>query len=338
MKIAVTGHTGFKGTWFSYLMSRYGHKLYGYSNEIPQGGIFEIGNAIDIFEAHNIGDVRDLNNLNNFLNISKPEVLIHFAAQPLVLKSYINQFATYETNVGGTLNILEAVAKSEECHKIIVVTSDKVYKHVSINTAFKEESSLGGQDPYSNSKAMADLLSQSWKFNNPDKKIVIVRAGNVIGPGDISENRLIPDIIRAVQNREKLIVRNRYSVRPWQYVLDCLLGYYEVIRKLKEIPNNSAWNIGPKSNEAFSVEQIVELFRSNFPELEVGYASSKFQEIEMGSLLIDSDKAAKALNWSPKYQIADAIREISSWEKGLMDGASPKVLINSVLENYLIQQ
>jgi CDP-glucose 4,6-dehydratase len=335
MRILITGHTGFKGGWLSHLLSSFGHELFGYSDKIISGGIYEISKVSNLFAKEKIANIKNENDLGKFFNQVLPDFVIHLAAQPIVLKSYKDQLDTYQTNVNGTLNVLEAVNRSDTCAKVLIITSDKVYKKSAKAIDFDESSCLGGGDPYSNSKAMADLLSQSWVFDNGDKKVAIARAGNVIGAGDVSENRLVPDLFRALSSNEELLIRNKNSVRPWQHVLDCLNGYIHLIDNFQAIENHSSWNFGPIGDEKLDVQSIIKIFQKKFPNIKVRYSTEISKEIELNYLGIDSSKSTRVLKWKPKYNIQEAVEDISFWYQGLYEGIDPVKLTKKSLEKFL---
>jgi CDP-glucose 4,6-dehydratase len=335
MRILITGHTGFKGGWLSHLLSNFGHELFGYSDKIPNNGIYEISKVNDLFTRERMANIQNESELGEFFNQIKPDFAIHLAAQPIVLKSYKDQVDTYHTNVNGTLNVLEAVNQSDTCANVLIITSDKVYRKSSNTIDFDESYCLGGGDPYSNSKAMADLLSQSWVFDSKDKKVAIARAGNVIGSGDVSENRLVPDLFRALSSNEELIIRNKRSIRPWQHVLDCLNGYLHLIDNFQSIENHSTWNFGPIDDEKIEVQSVVRLFQTKFPNIKVQYSEEIGKEFELKYLGIDSSKSVNELNWKPKYNIQEAVEDISFWYQGLYDGTDPVRLTKKSLKNFI---
>jgi CDP-glucose 4,6-dehydratase len=335
MRILITGHTGFKGGWLSHLLSNFGHELFGYSDKIPKNGIYDISKVRDLYVNEKIANIQNKNEVDEFFDQTKPDFVIHLAAQPIVLKSYKDQVDTYHTNVNGTLNVLEAVNQSDSCANVLIITSDKVYKKTSNPIDFVESACLGGGDPYSNSKAMADLLSQSWVFDRNDKKVVIARAGNVIGSGDVSENRLVPDLFRALSSNEELVIRNKSSIRPWQHVLDCLNGYLHLIDNFQSIENHSTWNFGPIDDEKMDVQTVVQLFQKKFPNIKVTYSTEISKAIEMSYLGINSSKSARELKWKPKYSIHEAVEEISFWYEGLYAGVDPVLLTRKSIKNFL---
>ena len=335
MRILITGHTGFKGGWLSHLLSNFGHELFGYSDKIPKNGIYDISKVHDLYVNEKIANIQNKNEVDEFFDQTKPDFVIHLAAQPIVLKSYKDQVDTYHTNVNGTLNVLKAVNQSDTCANVLIITSDKVYKKSSNLIDFEESACLGGGDPYSNSKAMADLLSQSWVFDRNDKKVAIARAGNVIGSGDVSENRLVPDLFRALSSNEELVIRNKSSIRPWQHVLDCLNGYLHLIDNFQSIENHSTWNFGPIDDEKMDVQTVVQLFQKKFPNIKVSYSTEISKAIEMSYLGINSSKSARELKWKPKYSIHEAVEEISFWYEGLYAGVDPVLLTRKSIKNFL---
>lgn len=336
MKILITGHTGFKGTWLSILLANFGHTIYGYSNEIYKNGIFDLVRGEKYFKRNNINDINDLKSLQNFVNNVKVDAVFHLAAQPIVSASYNDQFNTYKTNVMGTMNLLYALDKCESCEKIIIITSDKVYSNLDQNQIFDENSKLGGGDPYSNSKAMADLLAQNWNFKKNEKKIVILRAGNVIGPGDISKNRLLPDVFRSIETGEKLLIRNPKSVRPWQYVLDCVYGYKKALDKIEQLPNKIAINFGPSNDENFTVTDILDLIQLNLRSKNFEFRINLESNMkESGILKIDSNRAKQLLDWSPKIDINNAIKLICDWHEKLWQGNDAANLAEEYIKDFL---
>jgi CDP-glucose 4,6-dehydratase len=335
MRILITGHTGFKGGWLAHLLSNFGHELFGYSDKIPKNGIYQISKAFELFSEDKIANVQNETELITFFEKIKPDIVIHLAAQPIVLKSYKDQLETYHTNVNGTLNVLEAVNRSETCGNVLIITSDKVYKKTTNLIDLDESCSLGGGDPYSNSKAMADLLAQAWIFDNKNKKVVIARAGNVIGAGDVSENRLIPDFFRALSENQELVIRNKNSIRPWQHVLACLNGYLHLIDNFEKIENHSAWNFGPVELEKMDVQAVIELFQERFPISKIEYSAEGSDVNETKFLGINSNKSVKQLKWKPKYNIHETVAEICTWYEGLYDGVDPVVLTKNSIKNFL---
>ena len=263
-KVFLIGHTGFKGSWLAMWLKSMGVNLKGYSLS-PE-------NKINLFQKASvennmiseIGDIRDYNRLYNSIIDFKPEILIHMAAQPIVRKSYEDPIDTYSTNVMGTINILESARACPSLKSIVIVTSDKCYENKETQNPYKENEPMGGHDPYSSSKGCCELLINSYRrsfFNdNNSSGLASVRAGNVVGGGDWSKDRLIPDILKSFKKNESVIIRNPSAIRPWQHVLDCLSGYLILTEKLyfNNEKFSGAWNFGPNINDCKPVEWIVE--------------------------------------------------------------------------------
>ena len=276
-KVFITGNTGFKGSWLCLLLEYFDSSVIGYSLEPPTTpSLFNLANVEDGIKYVN-GDVRQLTQLEEALNYYKPEIVIHMTAQSLVIDSYKYPIKTYETNVLGVANLLEAIKSVDSIKVVLVVTSDKCYKNREMSSGYSENDSLGGYDPYSSSKACAELVTSSYRnsYFNPDKffehgvAVASARSGNVIGGGDFSPYRIIPDIINSITRGETVLLRNPDATRPWQYVLDCLNGYLILCEKLYESgPGYSeAWNFGPKESEikpvSWIVEEIISLWGTN---------------------------------------------------------------------------
>lgn len=304
MHYFITGHTGFKGSWLILLLKELGHEVSGYSLLPPDGGLFLLANLEKDLKHNFIGDIRDFDFLSTALEIAKPDYLIHMAAQPLVLRSFEDPLETYATNVDGTLNVLKSISKLNAPPKTLIVTTDKVYRDDG-KGSYVETDPLGGFDPYSASKAMADLLSQSWSNTNQDLTIRVARAGNVIGAFDVSENRLIPDAIRAIRSGEPLVVRNPSAVRPWQHVLDCLAGYLKFIEADKTVPR--VLNFGPDPNSFQSVANVLRQIQSVIDEFSYHELTSSNQPKETSFLTLNSDQARRVLDWENKVDFPGAV-------------------------------
>ncbi len=324
-KVLVTGHTGFKGAWLSLWLYSLGAEVIGYSLQPPTNpSLFEVlslGNKIISIE----GDIRDENKVIEVFQKHKPDVVFHMAAQPLVRLSYNEPRLTYETNVMGTLNLLEASRNTESVKVFVNVTSDKCYENKEQNIFYTESDSLGGYDPYSSSKAMSEILTSAYRnsFFNPrdfgkthNTALASARAGNVVGGGDWAEDRLIPDCVRSLSTKKAIIIRNPDAVRPWQYVLEPVYGYLLLGAKLLENPLNylGGWNFGPDNLENQTVEEIVESVIDLWGE-------GKFEIRRDGTLheakllMLDNGKAKKELGWKPLYDINDTVDKTISWYK-----------------------
>jgi CDP-glucose 4,6-dehydratase len=307
MHYFLTGHTGFKGSWLIALLKAKGHTVSGYSLPAEPGGLFAEAQMEQDLEHHTIGDIRDLENLKHSLAIAKPDVVIHLAAQPLVLRSYEDPVETYSTNVHGTLNLLQAVTELEPKPVTLVVTTDKVYRDTG-KGSYSEDDALGGHDPYSASKAMADILTQSWAATHPELRLHVARAGNVIGALDVSKDRLIPDIRRALNANEPLIIRNPGAVRPWQHVLDCLNGYLMFVGAAlrgDELP--VALNFGPDPDGIKAVSDVLKVASRVHQALEVKTLEDSTAK-ETDLLTLNSDLAHQVLGWQGFVDFEDAVR------------------------------
>jgi CDP-glucose 4,6-dehydratase len=308
MHFFVTGHTGFKGSWLILLLKELGHEVSGYSLAPVEGGLFQKARLVNDVKNHFTGDIRDFDSLNMALETCRPDFAIHMAAQPLVLRSYEDPVETYTTNVDGALNFLRAVSAQKVPPISLVITTDKVYRDDG-KGSYSESDPLGGHDPYSASKAMADILTQSWAATNPDLKLHIARAGNVIGAFDASDNRLIPDAIRSIRNGEVLQVRQPKSVRPWQHVLDCLAGYILLLNKVSlgaHVP--VSLNFGPDPASIKRVDQVLEAASTGTPDLKYLLSDSGPLLKETQLLTLDSSLAAKELAWKNQIDFQKAIR------------------------------
>ena len=330
MHFFVTGHTGFKGSWLILLLKEMGHEVSGYSLAPIEGGLFQKADLEKDVKNHFIGDIRDLDHLSRAIEACKPDFAIHMAAQPLVLRSYADPVETYTTNVDGTLNFLQAVTGLESPPISLVVTTDKVYRDEG-KGSYSESDPLGGHDPYSASKAMADILTQSWAATNPDLKLHIARAGNVIGAFDVCDNRLIPDAIKAYKSNENLRIRNPIAVRPWQHVLDCLNGYLMFTEKSGEAPK--VLNFGPSPDSFHSVDSVVREITSLMPGVKIEYESASDSLVETGLLTLDSSAAQDSLGWSNKLNFEDSI----SWALAelLNKNLTPKETVLSQIRRFL---
>jgi CDP-glucose 4,6-dehydratase len=306
MHFFVTGHTGFKGSWLIALLKSKGHEVSGYSLAAVEGGLFDLAKLDQDLKHHTIADIRDSESLSLALTQAKPDVVVHLAAQPLVLRSYEDPIETYTTNVNGTLNVLQAVTELSPPPITLVVTTDKVYRDTG-KGSYSELDALGGHDPYSASKAMADILTQSWAETHPFLLLHIARAGNVIGAFDVSQDRLLPDVIRALKQKTPLMVRHPEAVRPWQHVLDCLNGYLmfvDAIAQGQDLP--VALNFGPDPEGMKRVIDVLRVASGMFPDLQIETeASTKLKET--GLLTLDSQMAYQKLGWENRLGFNEAV-------------------------------
>jgi CDP-glucose 4,6-dehydratase len=263
----------------------------------------------------------------------EPDVIIHMAAQPLVLESYKNPRFTYETNVNGTLNILEAISQSDSVKASVIITTDKVYRNTSRIEGYREDERLGGDDPYSSSKAMADILTQSWVKSFPGSPIAIARAGNVIGGGDVSPNRLIPDVIAACEANESVVLRYPNAVRPWQHVLDCLNGYLCLVENLLAGQGLGAWNFGPGSESFVTVGKVVDQTQEYLGASPTWiHAPSDLHEASL--LALDSSKAQAELKWANVLKYPESIKWTTDWYKAVARGDSALDVTGSQIRDF----
>jgi CDP-glucose 4,6-dehydratase len=318
MRILLTGHTGFKGSWLTLMLHSLGHEVHGYSLDPLPNGIFERAKISEILKSDFREDIRNKAILDNAVQSIQPELVFHLAAQPLVLTSYEQIYETYSTNITGTLNILDSSIKSENLKGIVVITTDKVYLNDEKKRAFVESDVLGGKDPYSSSKALADQLTQDWSMHNKSIPLVIARAGNVIGGGDVSPNRLIPDIVSSIANGELPQIRNPMSVRPWQHVMDCLNGYISLM-DLVLSGRSGSFNFGPNEGDFHTVEEVTTYVLNLYGIRDWDWGRSS-QNKEAGFLTLDSTKAMKELNWKNKISFKGGLELTVDWYKAAKAG------------------
>lgn len=307
-KVFLTGHTGFKGTWLVHLLSEVGVEVHGYSDRSFR--FFEESGAEGKLASSTINDIRDFKVLREAISDSKSVALVHFAAQPLVSEGYTNAFETFQVNSGGTLNVLEA-ARQVGLERVLIITTDKVYRPGS-KLPFREEDPLGGLDPYSASKSSADLCALSYsKISN--FRIDVARGGNVIGGGDYSRNRLIPDIERSIQSGEILEVRNPNQIRPWQHVLDCLDGYLAILRSDRMQVKENSWNVGPPLDEAaISVSELISKYEK-FRKAKIASRYVRSPYVETDYLRLDVSRIHAILGWTSFYSQEQAIGLTAEW-------------------------
>ncbi len=320
VKVLVTGHTGFKGSWLITWLKMLGAEVTGYAHEsfdntrhytLLKSGIRSI-----------TGDILDLQKLNETLNSVKPEIVFHLAAQALVRRSYKEPVQTYQANVIGTLNVYEACRHCDSVRAIVSITSDKVYENKEKSTPYSEDDQLGGYDMYSSSKACVEIMTNAYRnsFFNPEKntnakRLVTARAGNVIGGGDWAEDRLVPDIMRSIENKQKVIVRNPLAVRPWQHVLEPLSGYLLLGQHLLQgnTLSSSSLNFGPSTERLINVKELVELIKEIVTGLEVEIKPDVNAPHEAGLLAVDSLLARDVLQWQPVWNASEGIYRTTEW-------------------------
>lgn len=319
-KVFITGHTGFKGSWLSMWLKMLGADVTGYSFE---SAVNTRHYSLLKPEMRSItGDILDLNKLVDSINELKPEIVFHLAAQALVRRSYKEPIQTYQTNVIGTLNVYEACRKCDSVQAVVSVTSDKVYENKEKLSPYREDDQLGGYDMYSSSKACVEIMTSAYRNsffnlekNKNAKRLVTTRAGNVIGGGDWAEDRLVPDIMRSIENKQKLIVRNPLAVRPWQHVLEPLSGYLLLGQHLlegKTLPSSSL-NFGPSAERLINVQELVTLIKEIMADLEIEIKPDVNAPHESGLLSVDSSSAKKLFQWQPVWNPREVIHHTTQW-------------------------
>lgn len=331
--ILVTGHTGFKGTWLTLLLKELGVEVVGYSLQAKENSMYDRleleGHIPEIF-----ADIRDEKSLQDFLNIHKPSSIIHLAAQPLVIESYKSPKETFDINVMGTANLLQAASKVQSIEAILISTTDKVYKNQNTGRRFIESDPLEGVDPYSASKVATEAVIRSWQnILEGQVRIISGRAGNVIGGGDYSENRVLPDCVRARESTTTLTVRNPNSIRPWQHVLEPLSGYLIALGFGEEL----AYNFGPKDKSDLKVLEVIDLFKQ---ELDFSYQISEDEQTQYEATLLslDSTSARTHLKWNPTYTQVEAISMTGVWWEKAFSGCDLNEFTRSQIRDFIASQ
>jgi len=319
-RVFLTGHTGFKGSWLSLWLSDMGANVYGFATDPPTTpSLFEVANVKSFLASNTIGDIRDFYILKDALTASRADIVLHLAAQPLVKNSYSDPVGTYTVNINGTINLLEAMRCSQGARVLVNVTTDKCYENNERIWPFRENEPLGGYDPYSSSKACSELITAAYRrsfLGDAGTYVATARAGNVIGGGDWSEHRLLPDLFRALDTDTVLNIRSPKAIRPWQHVLEPLSGYLMLAESLFLYGDRfaSAWNFGPNESDARSVEWIVKHLATKEPSIRVDLSVSN--EIhEAATLKLDSSKAKTELGWRPRWSLNQAIEYVRLWHK-----------------------
>ena len=342
-KVLITGHTGFKGSWLSLWLQSLGAELVGYSLPPPgEPNLFLLADVAKGMESIH-GDVLDLAHIRRVVEQLQPEIVFHLAAQSLVRRSYIDPVGTYATNVLGTAHTLEAMRNSTSVRAVVVATSDKCYDNRNGTRVYRETDMLGGADPYSSSKASAELVTAAFRDafyaarkNGRSTGIGSARAGNVIGGGDWGEDRLIPDVMRAVFGGREVLVRNPEAIRPWQHVLDTLCGYLTLAEKLWEDPQNyaEAWNFGPQESESLPVSALLEkLLQQWGPGLQ-WRPDEGTHPWEAPHLKLDSSKARTRLGWQPQWNLERTLARTVEWYKTQQAGNDMRAVSLRQLESY----
>ncbi|SDA65401.1 CDP-glucose 4,6-dehydratase [Lachnospiraceae bacterium G11] len=345
-RVFISGNTGFKGSWMCEVLLNAGAKVYGYALKPEEESLWNILGLERKTETC-YGDVRDAKTLIEFVQKVQPEIVIHMAAQPLVRLSYEEPAYTYETNVMGTVNILEAVRKTKSVKSFVNVTTDKVYKNKEWEWGYREDEELNGYDPYSNSKSCSELVTSSYKnsFFNPEtggRKVAITtcRAGNVIGGGDFAKDRIIPDCIRAAYKKEDIIVRNPYSTRPYQHVLEPVVAYLMIAKEQYEDINKAGnYNIGPNETDCYSTGDIVDAFCNEWTK-QTGESVKWINKNDGGPheanfLKLDCSRVKKTFGWQPVWTVKEAMGEIVEWHKAYQDKKDMESVTLGQIRKYI---
>lgn len=335
--VFITGHTGFKGSWLCEILSKAGAKVTGFSLEPSTNpSLFNEANiSKDIVSF--IGDIRDYNSLKKAFDKTQPEIVFHLAAQPIVRDSYKDPKYTYEVNVLGTVNILECVRNSKSVKSFLNVTTDKVYENKDLSDhGFVEDEKLDGYDPYSNSKSCSELVTHSYKQSFFDRiAISTARAGNVIGGGDFANDRIIPDCVRAMEKNESIIVRNPYSTRPYQHVLEPLFVYLMIVQKQYEDPSYQGWyNVGPDDIDCFQTGALVDLFCKYWGNNAKWINKYDGGPHEAAFLKLDCSKLKKTFNWKPRWNLEKAIKKTVEWYKCWLSGGDVKKCMDEQIGDF----
>lgn len=338
-KVFVTGHTGFKGSWLCKMLANAGADITGFSLNPPTNpSLFEIaGIAQDVHSV--IGDIRDYQALKAAFDEAQPEIVIHLAAQPLVRDSYKNPVYTYETNVMGTVNILECIRNSTCVRSFLNVTTDKVYHNNEWEWGYRENEPLDGFDPYSNSKSCSELVTHSYKnsfFSDKRTAISTARAGNVIGGGDFAADRIIPDCVRAAEKGATIIVRNPNSTRPYQHVLEPLFAYLMIAQKqYEDISFEGYYNVGPDDCDCVTTGRLVNIFCEKFGNgMEWKDISEKNAPHEANFLKLDCSKLKKTFGWSPVWSIEQAVEKVVEWTRAYLDNENVSEIMDRQISEF----
>lgn len=342
-RVLITGHTGFKGSWLSIWLNSMGAVLRGAALEPATApSMFKIANIENIIDSC-ILDIRDLKNVRECIAAFQPEIIFHMAAQPLVRLSYEQPLETYETNVMGTLNVLEA-ARSVGCVRSIVnITTDKCYENREWEWGYRENEPMGGHDPYSSSKGCVEIASESYRrsfLNTQGIAMATARAGNVIGGGDWSLHRLLPDILRSIEANKPVVVRNPNSIRPWQHVLEPLSGYLILAENLhgeRGLEFSEGWNFGPIDQDARPVQWIVEKVCNDWSPEATWRIESGDHPHEASFLKLDISKARQRLNWSPRWNLEVALEKTIAWQRAWNNGDDMFGVSLEQIDNFVHQ-
>lgn len=338
-RVLITGHTGFKGAWLCQMLINAGAEVTGYALNPPtRPSLFEIANISGKMNSV-IGDIRDLSKLKETFIKTQPEIVFHLAAQPIVRESYKNPVYTYETNVMGTVNICECVRTSDSVKSFLNVTTDKVYLNKEWEWGYRENEELDGYDPYSNSKSCSELVTHSYInsfFKNMNIAVSTARAGNVIGGGDFASDRIIPDCIRAAIKHEDIVVRNPFSTRPYQHVLEPIYAYLMIAQKqYEDIKYAGYYNVGPDDRDCFQTGALVDLFVKHWGEGMKWIDKYDGGPHEANFLKLDCSKLKKTFGWQPHWDLNIAIEKVVEWSKCWLTNGDIEKCMNKQIEEFM---
>jgi CDP-glucose 4,6-dehydratase len=341
-RVLVTGHTGFKGGWLCSWLKGLGANVMGYSLPPPtKPCLFEVGGVAEGLISV-IGDIGNQNDVESIMARHEPEIVFHLAAQAIVRYSYLHPVETYHTNVMGTVNILEAVRKSQSVRGVVVITSDKCYENREWHWGYRENDRMGGHDPYSSSKGCAELVTEAYRKSffasdgNDHAGIATARAGNVIGGGDWAEDRLVPDIVKGIMENRPIVIRNPNAVRPWQHVLEPLCGYLMLAERLwsEKSAFVGAWNFGPGEGDARPVKWVVEAIRRHWGGEVVSRRDTAGEPHEATHLRLDCSKARALLGWFPRLPLPEALKWTVDWYQAYRQGRNMKQITEDQISRY----
>ncbi|MES2831548.1 MAG: CDP-glucose 4,6-dehydratase [Pseudomonadota bacterium] len=337
-RVLLTGHTGFKGGWLALWLHRLGAEVHGISlAPVTEPNLFACAGIASILH-HHLCDIRDLDRLVALVRTAAPEIVLHLAAQPLVRASYTDPVGTLASNFMGTTHLLEAVRHCDDARVVLAITTDKVYRNLETTLPFKENDALGGHDPYSASKAAAEIVVASYRdafLKNRGIAVASARAGNVIGGGDWSPDRLLPDALRAWQDGQPLLVRRPDAVRPWQHVLEPLNGYLLLAEHLWHTPNDAAaFNFGPATDEAASVREVIELARTVYGSGMVEWGDGTGGPHEAGWLALDTAKIRALLGLAPHWRLTESVRRSVEWYRRFEHSTNARALCNADIDDF----
>ncbi len=338
-RVFLTGHTGFKGSWLSLWLQSMGAHVQGYALPPPtQPALFEEATVAQAMLS-TVGDVRDLSHLTEAMRRFAPEIVLHMAAQPLVRLSYAQPVDTYATNVMGTVHLLEAARLTDSVRVVLNVTTDKCYENQEWHWGYREDEPMGGHDPYSNSKGCSELVTSAYRRSFMAERgiaLASARAGNVMGGGDWAQDRLVPDILRALEKQQAVLIRNPHAIRPWQHVLEPLSGYLCLAQHLSASGQAfaQAWNFGPRDEDAQPVQWIVQRMTQAWSQGATWQVAQGDHPHEAHFLKLDISKARAELGWQPRWSLDTALQKITEWHQAWLAGRNVRELCLSQIAQY----